>query len=54
MIRFGSQVDLFLPSVPGLQVVVGCGERVKAGVSLIASVAVGQPVAALESRSTLP
>jgi phosphatidylserine decarboxylase len=54
MIRFGSQVDIFLPSVSGLQVIVGCGERVRAGVSVIARVAVGEQVPAVESRSVPP
>jgi len=54
VIRFGSQVDLFLPNVPGLHIVVGCGERVKAGESLIASVGVEMPVEAVESRSMRP
>jgi phosphatidylserine decarboxylase len=54
MIRFGSQVDLFLPSVPGLQVVGRCGERVKAGMSIVARIVVGEQEAALKSRSGLP
>jgi phosphatidylserine decarboxylase len=51
MIRFGSQVDLFLPNIPGLQVLVTCGDRVKAGTSTVARVAVGEPAALVESRS---
>jgi phosphatidylserine decarboxylase len=54
MIRFGSQVDLFLPSVAGLRVVVACGQRVKAGMSVIARAVVGEQVAAPESRSVPP
>jgi len=36
MIRFGSQVDLILPDVSSLQIKVGPGEKVKAGVSILA------------------
>ena len=36
-IRFGSQVDVVLPELPSLTIVVGPGERVKAGLSVIAS-----------------
>jgi len=35
MIRFGSQVDLFLPNVPILHILVKPGEEVKAGISII-------------------
>jgi len=42
MIRFGSQVDLVIPSLPGLQVVVGCGDRVQAGTTVIATLIVGE------------
>jgi phosphatidylserine decarboxylase len=35
MIRFGSQVDLVLPDRPGLRVVVGPGDRVVAGETVI-------------------
>jgi phosphatidylserine decarboxylase len=54
MIRFGSQVDLFLPSAPGLQIVGRCGERVRAGMSIVARIVVGEQEAALKSRSALP
>jgi phosphatidylserine decarboxylase len=37
MIRFGSQVDLVLPDVPGLHVEVIVGQRVKAGETIMAS-----------------
>ena len=50
MIRFGSQVDLFLPNLSGLQVVVDCGERVQAGTSVVARLVVGEEVAAREPR----
>lgn len=36
MIRFGSQVDLILPDVSSLQIEVRPGEKVKAGVSILA------------------
>lgn len=36
MIRFGSQVDLILPDVPGLHVEVILGQRVKAGETIMA------------------
>jgi len=38
MIRFGSQVDLILPSLPSLYVEVTPGEEVKAGVSIVAKI----------------
>ena len=37
MIRFGSQVDLILPDMPSLHVLVHSGEKVKAGLSIIAT-----------------
>lgn len=39
MIRFGSQVDLILPSLPSLLIEVNPGEEVKAGVSIVAKIA---------------
>lgn len=36
MIRFGSQVDLILPDLPSLNILVSPGEKVKAGLSVIA------------------
>lgn len=36
MIRFGSQVDMIIPAVPGLTIVVKSGQRVKAGETIIA------------------
>ena len=36
MIRFGSQVDLILPSLPFLNIEVNPGEGVKAGLSILA------------------
>lgn len=39
MIRFGSQVDLILPSLPSLHIEVNPGEEVKAGVSIVAKIA---------------
>jgi len=38
MIRFGSQVDLYLPDVPSLRIRVGRNSKVKAGLSVIATV----------------
>jgi phosphatidylserine decarboxylase len=38
MIRFGSQVDLYLPDVPSLHITVGRNSKVKAGLSVIATV----------------
>lgn len=35
-IRFGSQVDLILPDLPGLQITVNPGDKLKAGLSVIA------------------
>ncbi|MFX0194927.1 MAG: phosphatidylserine decarboxylase [Candidatus Hodarchaeota archaeon] len=37
MIRFGSQVDLILPDVPILHIVVSPGDKLKAGMSIIAT-----------------
>lgn len=42
MIRFGSQVDLILPSLPFLQMEVNPGEEVKAGLSIVARIVGGQ------------
>jgi len=39
MIRFGSQVDLILPSLPSLHIEVNPGDNVKAGVSIVAKIA---------------
>lgn len=36
-IRFGSQVDLILPDLPSLRIEAVCGDKVNAGVSVIAS-----------------
>lgn len=52
MIRFGSQVDLLLPSLSGLQVVVGCGERVQAGTSVIARLVGGDTRTATDAART--
>jgi len=41
MIRFGSQVDLYLPDVPSFRIEVRPGEKVKAGVSVIATLTKG-------------
>lgn len=38
MIRFGSQVDLILPSLPSLYIEVNPGDDVKAGVSIVAKI----------------
>jgi len=38
MIRFGSQVDLILPSLPSLHIEVNPGDNVKAGVSIVAKI----------------
>lgn len=38
MIRFGSQVDLILPSLPSLDIEINLGEDVKAGVSIVARI----------------
>lgn len=46
-IRFGSQVDLFFPAVEGLQLRVSAGQKVRAGIDLLASI----PVAAEGRRS---
>jgi phosphatidylserine decarboxylase len=35
-IRFGSQVDLILPDTPGLRIIVAPGDKLKAGLSVIA------------------
>jgi phosphatidylserine decarboxylase len=35
-IRFGSQVDLILPELPSLSIEVTPGEKVKAGISIMA------------------
>lgn len=43
MIRFGSQVDLVLPSLPSLQMEVKPGDNVKAGVSIVAKIATRDP-----------
>ena len=37
MIRFGSQVDLLIPGVRSLKITTRPGERVKAGISILAS-----------------
>jgi phosphatidylserine decarboxylase len=37
MIRFGSQVDLFVPAIPSLQLRISPGARVKAGLSVVAT-----------------
>lgn len=37
-IRFGSQVDLILPNLPPLNIEVVRGEKVKAGVSVVAKI----------------
>lgn len=37
MIRFGSQVDLFLPDIPSLRIEVSPREKVKAGTSIVAT-----------------
>jgi phosphatidylserine decarboxylase len=39
MIRFGSQVDLILPSVPSIRIEIKPGDDVKAGVSIVAKIA---------------
>ena len=39
-IRFGSQVDLFYPAVEWLQLRVSAGQKVRAGIDLLASIAV--------------
>ena len=39
-IRFGSQVDLFFPVLEGLQLRVSAGQKVRAGIDLLASIAV--------------
>jgi phosphatidylserine decarboxylase len=36
MIRFGSQVDMVIPDITGLQIKVKNGAKVKAGISIIA------------------
>ena len=41
MIRFGSQVDLCLPDLPSLRLNVSLGEKVKAGVSVVATLEPG-------------
>jgi phosphatidylserine decarboxylase len=46
-IRFGSQVDLFFPAVEGLQVKVSAGQKVHAGIDLLAAL----PVKVEQSRS---
>lgn len=38
MIRFGSQVDLLVPKLPSLQLEVKCGQKLRAGASIIARV----------------
>jgi len=38
MIRFGSQVDLIIPSIPSLSIEINPGEDVKAGISIIAKI----------------
>jgi phosphatidylserine decarboxylase len=38
MIRFGSQVDLILPSLPSLHIEIKPGDNVKAGVSIVAKI----------------
>lgn len=40
-IRFGSQVDLFFPAVGGLHVRVSAGQKVRAGLDLIATIGAG-------------
>lgn len=42
MIRFGSQVDLIIPHIPGLQVTVKEGLRVRAGETIVARYSVSQ------------
>lgn len=37
-IRFGSQVDLFLPSLSPIQIAIKTGDRVKAGISIVARI----------------
>ena len=37
MIRFGSQADLILPNLPSLRIQVTPGEKVKAGISILAT-----------------
>lgn len=41
-IRFGSQVDLFFPAVEGLRLNASVGQKVRAGVDLLASIVVGE------------
>jgi phosphatidylserine decarboxylase len=41
-IRFGSQVDLFFPAMEGLQLNASAGQKVRAGIDLLASIAVGE------------
>lgn len=36
-IRFGSQVDVILPDLPSLSIEVSPGEKVKAGISIVAT-----------------
>ncbi len=43
MIRFGSQVDVYLPAVPKIRIRVKPGERVEAGVSVLAEIDPGSP-----------
>jgi len=38
VIRFGSQVDLILPDLPSIQIKVSPGEKVKAGISIVATI----------------
>ncbi len=37
-IRFGSQVDIYLPELPSLSIKVSPGDKVKAGISIVATV----------------
>jgi phosphatidylserine decarboxylase len=46
MIRFGSQVDLILPSLSSLNIEVNPGQAVKAGISIIAKIMRNQESAA--------
>jgi phosphatidylserine decarboxylase len=54
MIRFGSQVDLILPNMPSLNIEVSPGEKVKAGLSVVATFDVTQYTSpALPSEFTI-
>lgn len=43
MIRFGSQVDLILPKLPSMQLEVSPGQKVKAGVTVMAHFEISEP-----------